>query len=372
MSNEADLDLFEHAACGLLSTSMDGVVTRVNATFLAWTGFTAADVVGKKWPSLLTGGARIYYETHYAPLLHMQGFVREIAVEVVCADGGRLPVLANSVVHDKVIRTAVFMAADRREYERELLRERERARVLASTLQQTFIPPAPPDIPGLDVAGVYRPAGAGDEVGGDFYDIFATAADDWGVVLGDVCGKGAEAAVVTALARYTVRATAMQAPSPSYVLSTLNDALLRADAGRFCTVVYGRMERAGAGGAWRLTVASGGHPLPLLVQGGGGVVAVGRPGSLLGILRPEEMQAPSDHVVLLSPGDAVVFFTDGVTEARGEGNDLYGEERLRALLGESASMEAAAMAGAVVDAVLAYQGGVARDDIAVVVVRVPA
>jgi phosphoserine phosphatase RsbU/P len=365
-----DAELFEQAACGLVTTSMEGVITRVNATFLAQTGFTAPDVVGKKWPSLLAGGARVYYETHYAPLLHMQGFVREIAVDIVCADGGRLPVLANSVVHDKTVHTAVFLATDRREYERELLRERERARVLAETLQQTFIPPAPPAVPGLDVAGVYRPAGAGDEVGGDFYDVFATGADDWGVVVGDVCGKGAEAAVVTALARYTVRATAMQAPSPSYVLGALNEALLRADAGRFCTVVYGRLERALP--AWRLTVASGGHPLPYLVRGEGEVAAVGRPGSLLGILSPEEMVAPSDHVVLLSPGDSVVFFTDGVIEARGEGDALYGEERLRELLGASASMGAGEMAGAVVDAVLGYQGGVARDDIAVVVVRVPA
>ena len=367
-----DAELFEQAPCGLVTTSMDGVITRVNATFLAMTGFTASDVVGKKWSSLLTGGARIYYETHYAPLLHMQGFVREVAVDIVCADGGRLPVLANSVVHDKTVHTAVFLATDRREYERELLRERERARVLAETLQQTFIPPAPPAVPGLDVAGVYRPAGAGDEVGGDFYDIFATATDDWGVVVGDVCGKGAEAAVVTALARYTVRATAMQAPSPSYVLSALNDALLRAEADRFCTVVYGRLERVGGGSGWRLTVASGGHPLPYLVRDEGEVATVGRPGSLLGILRPEEMVALSDHVVLLSPGNSVVFFTDGVIEARGEGEDLFGEERLRELLGASASMTAGEMAGAVVDAVLAYQGGVARDDIAVVVVRVPA
>ena len=300
----------------------------------------------------------------------MQGFVREIAVDVVGAGGERLPALVNSTVRDKVVHTAVFPAEDRREYERELLRERERAAVLSATLQQTFVPPAHPMVPGLDVAGVYRPAGAGDEVGGDFYDVFATAVDDWGVVVGDVCGKGAEAAVVTALARYTARATAMQEANPSYVLGALNTALLAGESGRFCTVAYARLRRAGAT-VWELTVSVGGHPLPLVVSSDGAVRSVGRPGSLLGVLADDDLLAPTDETTVLGPGEAVVLFTDGVTEARGAADDFFGEHRLRRLLAASAGegLDAAGLAGQVVEEVLAFQGGVARDDIAVVVLR---
>src|SRR6185312_12851732 len=120
---------------------------------------------------------------------------------------------------------AVFDATERRAYERELLRAKRRAEEseahatdLARTLQQTLIPPAPPEIPELDIAAAYRPAGAGDEVGGDFYDIFELASGSWVIALGDVRGKGVQAAVVAALARHTIRAAAVRASQPSEVL----------------------------------------------------------------------------------------------------------------------------------------------------------
>ena len=268
------VQLYERAPCGYLSTTPDGLIVKVNETFLAWTGLAHGDLVGRRtFAELLTAGGRIYHETHYAPMLSMHGSVREIALEIVKSDGGRLPVLVNSVLErdaggtPTVVRVAVFDASDRREYERELLRAKERAeesearaRALAMTLQRTLIPPEPPEVNGLDVAGVYRPAGTGEEVGGDFYDIFQIGLDDWVVVLGDVCGKGADAAVVTALVRYTLRAVTVQERGASTALRALNDVLLRHRSERFCTVVLLRARRED--GAWVVSLSWLDTPFP--------------------------------------------------------------------------------------------------------------
>jgi PAS domain S-box-containing protein len=127
-------DLYDNAPCGYLSALPGGLIVKVNQTFLSWTGYRREDLVGRRrFQDLLTAGGRIFHETHYAPLLRMQGAVREIAVDVVCADGRRLPALINSVLKNDeegtplLVRTTVFNATDRKEYERELLRERQRA-----------------------------------------------------------------------------------------------------------------------------------------------------------------------------------------------------------------------------------------------------
>ena len=374
-------DLYDHAPCGYLSCRPDGTIVKVNQTVLTWTGYGQDELVGRKrFQELLSVGGRIYYETHYGPLLAMQGEAREIAVEVVRADGGRLPALVNSVVTSDAagrpafVRTAVFDATDRRAYERELLDARRRAeasegraRVLAETLQQSLLPPAPPQIPGLDVAAAYRPAGRGDEVGGDFYDVFESGEGDWVIVVGDVQGKGAAAAVVTALARYTLRATAIRLRQPARVLETLNQVLLRQDDGdNWCTVVYARV-RCKPGRSCRLTVASGGHPLPLRVAPSSPPEPFGRPGTVLGVLDPVEVV---DQATTLRPGEALVFFTDGVTEGRGD-QGFFGDDRLADLLHSMRDMDASAMAQGVVDEVVAFQDGNPRDDIAVLVARMP-
>lgn len=127
-------DLYENAPCGHVSTLLDGTIVRVNQTFLTWTGLRAEDVVGRKrFQDLLTRGGRIFYETHYAPLLRLQESVREIAVDFGASDDRSIPALINSnLKRDRdgtaiLIRTAVFLATDRREYERELLSARRRA-----------------------------------------------------------------------------------------------------------------------------------------------------------------------------------------------------------------------------------------------------
>ena len=241
-----------------------------------------------------------------------------------------------------------------------------RARLLAATLQESLVPPAPPTILDLDVAAAYRPAGTGAEVGGDFSDVFEMRGGSWAVVVGDVRGKGVEAATIATLARHTLRAAAMRTNSPKSPLETLHRTLERGPTERFCTAVFGRVRRTPRGGA-RLVVAAAGHPLPLRATADGQVGPIGRHGSLLGVLdRPTFV----DTTVELHAGDNVVFYTDGVPEGR-RGRDFYGEERLAERLRACRSAGADAVAEAIVEDVVAFQDGAPRDDIAVVVLAVP-
>jgi sigma-B regulation protein RsbU (phosphoserine phosphatase) len=375
---ESAEDLYENAPCGYLSTLPGGLIVKVNGTFLAWTGYGRDELIGhRRFQDLLTAGGRIFHETHYAPLLHMQGSVREIAVDVVRADGTRLPALVNSVLRrdeagePAMVRTTVFNATDRREYERELLRARRaaeesgaRARELARTLQESLLPPELPRIPGLQVAGRYRPAGDGTEVGGDFYDVFEISPGDWGVAVGDVCGKGVQAAVVTGLARHTIRAAATRRSRPASVLGVVNHALRRQRSGRFCSVLHGRLRRDAAV-RFRLTLASGGHPLPLLARAAGEVGTVGRPGTILGVVDRPRLQ---DATVELRPADVLLMFTDGLTEARRD-REFFGDERLAELLGALRHEDAAGIAERIGDEVVGFQGGLPRDDLALVVLK---
>jgi sigma-B regulation protein RsbU (phosphoserine phosphatase) len=368
-------DLYENAPCGYLSTAPDGTIIQVNQTFLGWTGHDRPQLVGKaRLQDLLAPGDRIFYETHIAPLLRMQEQVREIAVTVV-APLGRLPMLLNATLvrgtdaAAQMVRACMFLAADRRSYEVELLAERRRAeesearaRQLATTLQQSLIPPTLPMIDGLDLAAVYRPAGRGDEIGGDFYDVFQTGRDEWALVIGDVAGKGAGAAVLTSLIRYTLRATATRTRSPRTVLSALNSAIRAQGSGRACTVAFARI-RPGTQGRRRLTLALAGHPPPLLLTPNGRPVAIGRFGTMLGVLDTPELH---ETTIDLHPGDVVVLYTDGVTEGR-RGTEYFGEDRLTGVLAQLRGRTAAEIAARLGDVAVDYQGGLPRDDIAVVV-----
>ncbi|HVE93831.1 MAG TPA: SpoIIE family protein phosphatase [Acidimicrobiales bacterium] len=370
--------LYEKAPCGYLSTLPDGTIVKANETFLTITGYDRRDLVGKRtFAELLTAGGRIYHETHYAPMLQMQGSARAIALDIVRSDGTRLPVLVNAVLerdaadNPVIVRAAIFDATDRREYERELVRAKERAEAsdqrataLARTLQRTLIPPTAPSIPGLDVAAAYRPAGDGDEVGGDFYDVFQVADDDWVVVIGDVSGKGVEAAVVTALARHTIRAAAVNEQRPSQILSTLNTVLLRSDTDKFCTVALIRLRNRD--GAWTVLASNAGHPAPVLIRSSGVASPVGTPGSLLGILTVPSL---TDTHYELARGDKLILYTDGVTEARGP-DGFFGEDGLLGAL-EAGPNTSSELASALLAEVLAFEAGRPRDDIAIVSVILP-
>jgi serine phosphatase RsbU (regulator of sigma subunit) len=243
----------------------------------------------------------------------------------------------------------------------------ERAQV-ARTLQRSLLPPVLPQVPGIELAARYLAAGEGNEVGGDFYDCFPTGGGDWALVIGDVCGKGAEAAAVTALARYTVRASAtLHSDSPQVVLEDLNEAIRReAGDSRFCTVLYIALSPRADG--VKACVAAGGHPLPLLMRADGKVETAGRPGTLLGILPDPEIHSTE---IFLGAGDTLVLYTDGVTEVSPL-DDRFGPEVLADFVAGCAGCAAPVIARRIEEQVLEIGGGSARDDVAVVVLRVAA
>jgi phosphoserine phosphatase RsbU/P len=376
-------DLYENAPCGYLSTRMDGRIAKVNTTLLTWLGYTRDQVVGRRsFSDLLTVGGRLYQETHFAPLLAMQGEIGGVALELQAADGTRLPVLVNSVVKTSaageplLIRTTIVDARDRRAYERELLRarreaevERERLQVLVTTLQRSLLPPALPAVPGLEVAAYYR-AASRDEVGGDFYDLFPLSQDRYGLFLGDVCGKGAQAAAVTSLIRYTLRAAAVYDPDPAAALGTLDAALQQgfpADMEHFCSVIFGLLTPDGDG--FILTLARGAHPDPLLIHADGTASYLAIPGGpLVGVFDVAVFEATT---IRLEPGDTLLLYTDGLTEARTDAaGGRYGDQ---ALLAFAVTLVPATAASAIagITALLDELGGGVQDDIALLALSVP-
>jgi PAS domain S-box-containing protein len=281
------------------------------------------------------------------------------ALTLVSAESGRRFGPVDLSLAEDLARLAGMAVENARLYQ-------ERSRV-AATLQRSLLPPELPQIPGVAVAARYRAAAEGLEVGGDFYDLFPTGGGLWVAVIGDVCGKGAEAASVTALARYTLRAAAMHERKPSAVLRQLNEAILRQDGEqRFCTVCYLRIRPDAANRRARLTVSCGGHPRPLVLRSDGTVDRVGAPGTLLGVFPDPDL---SDRAVDLGPGDSIIAYTDGVTEGRNRAHS-FGEERLEALLGSMVGMSAAGIAEKVERAVEEFRTDRPRDDLAVVVLRV--
>jgi hypothetical protein len=237
----------------------------------------------------------------------------------------------------------------------------ERSHV-ARTLQGSLVPAKLPRVPGFEVAARFHAAGEDVQVGGDFFDVFETDDGGWAAVIGDVSGKGADAAAITALARYTVRAVAVHGRRPSTVLRELNDALLRHNLDdRFCTAAFARL-RGGERGA-RVQLSSGGHPLPVLVTVEGDVRVVGQPGTALGIARQPRL---ADREVELRPGDKLVFVTDGVIEARVAGR-LLGVDGLERLLSDCGDLDAVATGERIEEAILG--DAQPRVDIAVLVIR---
>jgi PAS domain S-box-containing protein len=236
---------------------------------------------------------------------------------------------------------------------------------IARTLQRSLLPRLA-EIPGIEVGVEYLPMGQENEVGGDFYDLIHTEGKRCLAVIGDVCGKGAAAAAVTALTRYTIRAVAMREDEPSTVLRSLNEAMLRQlGDDQFCTVACARLEPAPGG--FELDVARGGHPAPLLVRADGYIEAVVPAGRALGVFLDPGLAVQR---VRLGPGDAAVFYTDGITEARGPDGSFFGERRLRDLLRSCAGLDAPAIAEKMRDVTLEFGEGDLRDDLAVLVLRV--
>ncbi len=381
---ESAEDLYENAPCGYVVARPDRGIMNVNATLLAWLGYERNALIDKPFTDLFAVGSLMHYETHFAPLLQLQGQLAGVTVDLVTADGTRLPVFVTANIKSDaegrplLLRITFHDAGIRRSYERELLderqrveRERARVQMFARTLQRSLLPPllSPPE--GLDAAAHYLAASA-DDVGGDFYDLFPLAHDKWAFFIGDVSGKGAGAAAVTSLTRYTLRAAAAFDADPVVVLQNLHTVLsqeFRDTVNQFATVLFGILTPRD--GEFDVQLASGGH-LPPLVLGADGEayyadIIGGHP---VGIpMEPKFVAAR----IRLGPGDTLVLYTDGLTEARvdtgAERYDNYG-----ALL-EFAAAHAPTTASAIVEAIqslLEGFGSGVEDDVAVLALGVPA
>jgi serine phosphatase RsbU (regulator of sigma subunit) len=329
----------------------------------------------------------------------LRGGQRDVAATVTMLVSRGGPAGRLVMLHDVTER----QAAQRRLHD--LLAEQTR---VADTLQAGLRPVSLPAVEGLQMAVRSLPSDAGGQVSGDFYDVHRVLGGDWAFVLGDVSGKGVEAAVLTSMARYTVRTLSAEGRAPGQVLEQLNRALLGDDSSeRFCTVVYGRIDGAdllknaallqSAGPAGHrpegfadlglppitsgsasvtLTLTLGGHPRPLLRRRSGEVCWVGAPGTALGLVPMVDLHETS---VQLESGDVLMAYTDGVTEAR-RGGEQFGDERLAAVLASAAiglrgrtgvtaaHLVAEAVAERVITAVTDWASR--RDDVAVLVLAV--
>jgi len=187
----------------------------------------------------------------------------------------------------------------------------EQHRHISATLQRALLPPKLPEIPGVEVAVRYWPAGAAVAAGGDFYDVFRTADRTWSLLIGDVCGTGPDAAALTGITRHTARAAARHGQEHCVVLEWLNEAMRLSNRDLFCTAVYATLD--GSAGAWSLTSCAAGHPLPILIRPGCPAATIGSHGTLIGVLSELDLH-PTE--VALEVGDTVVFYTDGLTDLR--------------------------------------------------------
>jgi len=385
------LDLVPMARGAVLDQMVDGVlvldvydrVVDANPAGAALLGLRKADLVGREARDLVPQAARLL-EDHRPGCTERGSATLRLNGSAVAVD---LEMSLSSLADNSgeqtgrllVLRDVTESVAIQRRM-RELLDEQIQ---IAETLQTSLRPGTLPTVPGVRLAARSVPAGQNSLVSGDFYDVHQAAGDEWAFVLGDVSGKGVHAAVMTSMARYTVRTLSAQGWSPREVLEQLNDALAQpTDDERFCTVVYGRFTGPredeppgpdGGHGGIRIVLALGGHPQPLVRRRDGTVEPVGRPGTVLGLL--SQVDVP-ETVVDLGPGEVLLAFTDGVTEAR-RGGEQFGEARLSMVLARAASgllgapglaaaeLVAEAVAERVLDAVRNF--ALERDDIAVLV-----
>lgn len=236
------------------------------------------------------------------------------------------------------------------------------SRRVAGVLSRDLAPPSLPEMPGARLAKYYRVAFEHEALGGDFYDVHGDD-DDWTAVVGDVCGKGVEAAVLTGRVRQAVRTAALVDRSPARVLDLVNRVLVSEDDGTFVTALCARVRRRGD--RLTLSVAAAGHPPPYLLRSSGGLDRVDAEGTVLGLFDTHDY---TETEVVLDPGDTCLFFTDGVLEAPGFA-EQFGEERLHEVLSGAPRGDVNAVVETVAMKLAEHVGDRAHDDIAILGVQ---
>lgn len=340
---ESAHDLYHRAPCGYLVTATDGSIARVNQTFLDWTGYDQHDLVtNRSFSDLLGPGSRIFYETHFSPLLAMQGEVSEIAFDLVTRDGRRIPTFVNGLAvpaTDTVpahVRITVVDASQRHEYEAELLRARKAAeesegqvRSVAETLQRSLLYGGVGAGPGFEIETRYRPAFDNLQIGGDWHDSFLLPdGRTLGLSVGDVVGRGVTAASAMGQLRSAVRALAGTGIGPGAVLDQLDSFTERLADGRFSTVVYAEIDLS----TGMLRYACAGHLPPIVVAPSGDTELLWDGRSSPVAIAPRTEPRP-EATVALAPGSQVHLYTDGLIERRSRDID-GGLDALATLAGE--------------------------------------
>jgi PAS domain S-box-containing protein len=376
MASRAALELSEARKTAILEGALDciigmdagGHITDFNHAAETTFGYSRHEATGQVLADLLIPysmrerhrlGLADHLVTRAGPVIG-----RRLAVNALRRDGTEFPVeLAVTEIagtDPPQFSGYVRDVSDRRHADAELAASRERLAHIARTLQTSLLPPSLPVIEGIELAAAFRASGDGFEVGGDFYDAFELGDGRWALILGDVCGKGSDAAVMTALARYTVRAAAVRTHHPAGVLAILNEAIHRQHPELFCTAVYAVLEPD----TGTIELALGGHPHPLLLDASGVVTLVGRPNRLLGPI--QEWSGTEDRLIL-NPGDTLLLYSDGLTEAR-SGREFYGEQRLAAVLQSTLGLSTDAAVAKIETSVLEYAPALS-DDLAILAVR---
>ena len=287
------------------------------------------------------------------------------------ADGSRVPVLVGgATLAVDPFRWIVYVAdlRARRSAEQQALDANMKLRALlieqhhvATVLQRSLLPDALPPVPGFEVGAHYWAEGEGVTVGGDFYDIVPLGDGRFAILIGDVCGKGVEAAAVTAAARHTARAAAMHVPEPEAVLRWVHDAIAVATGGILCTLAFAVLDTTADPPT--LAVALAGHPQAILVGADGAVADIGRHGTLLGAIPP----ALHTDRCTIGPGDLLAFYTDGITDAPGPA--ALDHEELRSWLAQHAHETLPAIGDALHAELMRRRPGGLRDDVALVLLR---
>jgi PAS domain S-box-containing protein len=364
--HERLVDLAPLARGAVLDSMADGVfvlepfgrIVDVNPAAAALTGTTRAGLLGRRLEDVFPGTD---LNGRGPAELILDDTTHDVDSRTFDVSRQHLSDATGRPAGDLVVLREITQRVRDRDRLRRVLADKSR---IAAALSASMIPPSLPAVAGIELASRYEPAGDGSEVGGDFLDMFGLGPHTWAFMLGDVSGKGAEAAAVSAAARYTLRALADPDRGPAEVVTDVNAKLLaQTDVERHCTLIFGYLRPEEGGTSVTLTLA--GHHPPLVLRATGEVDEVGRLGTALALFEQSELY---DTAIELSPGEVLCAFTDGLIEARQAG-DMFGSHRLAELLRRHGHLPVDELAALICQSARAFHGDQLHDDLALLLLR---